>query len=446
MNDARPTSRVRGDSSCEWSASKSQFSSAEALVARVAAVELALEAVEQLVLAVEAHDPRRFGLVVVARQREVHVVVRSVVVAGVADELPRAAAEAELELREQQPGMAAGLDREHPERQREHRHPVDVEHHGLRDQAVLEEDLHVLRGEVIVRLREVAGAVGAVEDVELVVVRLADPLAVVETGLVLGLGVVDVADTRLEVVRHQATGHLVTALDQLGLAFGDERLLVDVEHDAARGELELAVREVSAGIEHDAVARHLVLDAPRVVADAFVVGRGGVGKVDGELVLAGRAALDARAVDLAIVEEHGDRVALGEVLVGGLPRLGRARVGVARRPHRDQAVDVVLGEVDVDALAGEPARLAEIHRADAAVVDGRVAEHHDLVEARGRRSTARACRHSPTSRDPRRAGCQSARRSCRVRRTARGRRAPAACRARPSPNRSPRRPGPRHRA
>ena len=47
----------------------------------------------------------------VAGQRDVEVVVRRPVVAGIADELPGLAVEPELELREQESRVAARLDR-----------------------------------------------------------------------------------------------------------------------------------------------------------------------------------------------------------------------------------------------------------------------------------------------------------------------------------------------
>ena len=107
-----------------------------------AALEMAVERVQQLVVGLAAQRPRRLLLVVVAGTREVHVVVRGPVVAAIANELAGRVVEPEFELREQEPGMPARLDREHVKRQHQHGNVPQVEHHRLRHQLVLEVDLH----------------------------------------------------------------------------------------------------------------------------------------------------------------------------------------------------------------------------------------------------------------------------------------------------------------
>jgi len=115
---------------------------ARLLVALVLPLEPAVERVQEAVVGFAAQDPGRLLLVVVARPGDVEVVVGRPVVAGVPEELPGAVVESEFELREQESGVPSRLDGEHVERQREDRDVAQVEHHRLRDQLVLEVDLH----------------------------------------------------------------------------------------------------------------------------------------------------------------------------------------------------------------------------------------------------------------------------------------------------------------
>ena len=81
-----------------------------AVVVREVGDDVAPQHVQQLVVALGVQLPRGLGLVIVARQREVHVVVGRPVVAGVADELASLLVEAELDLRKHETRVAARLD------------------------------------------------------------------------------------------------------------------------------------------------------------------------------------------------------------------------------------------------------------------------------------------------------------------------------------------------
>ena len=236
---------------------------------------------------------------------------------------------------------------------------------------------------MVVRLLEVACAVVAPHHVELLVARLADALAVVEPALVCGLRLVDRSDARAHVVGHEMARHPLAAIREVGLAARHQRLALHVEFDAPRPQLEVAIDQMSVVVEHDLALGNHEVDAGGVVAHDLLLGGGGVADVHRQVVLAGRPAFDARAVDLPLLEEHRDAVAVREVALGGLSGLLHSCVFVAR-----------LGEPGFDGFAGQPARFPRGGRWRPVVVHLRVSAHRHASEpAAGRPQLERVAGH-----------------------------------------------------
>ena len=206
---------------------------------------------------------------------------------------------------------------------------------------------------------------------------------------------------------------LVAALDQLGLALGDQRLLARLSNSTRRAlQLEIAVGQVRRLVEHDPVlaapgtrcaARRscttLVRRPPRCrrrrPRSWYSPGR--------------LPSTRARSI-LRFIEEHGDRVALRRgSSPASCPRAARAWYSLRALPTATRLSIVVVGEEHVDALAGEPAGLAERLRARC-----RGSPSRRCRAPRRARARASSVQHLERvaarrwSRRPTRAGCRAA--------------------------------------